>query len=156
MILYQSKEFNRAHLKRDSDILICINHDHVIFFLIRIEICTSVISHNINIFGKSKILMSKIRDTLIYLYSRYLCLRIIFHALSCKGSRSHSEDKDILRLIRGSFGSDSRHRRCGKSIIVIQSCQILSLHLQRLYSEHNICGKISGSVSIFNLQIVIY
>ena len=61
----QCKKLDRSHLKRNGNILIGIDHNHVILLFISLEIRSSVISRHLDLFRHIKILVGQISDRLI-------------------------------------------------------------------------------------------
>ena len=154
MVFYQSEKFSRTHLKGYGNILVSVDHDHVVFVFIHIQEGPAVIGFNRNLFGKRKVPVRKIRDLLVDLHAFHVRSRKIIQGLLGKGSRSHSKDQAAASFLLPCICHPCHH--VGRQrIIVIHSRQAVVFHAYRLHADHHVGGKRGITLRVLHLQIVV-
>ena len=152
MFFYQREKFNGGHLKRNGYILVCINHNHIIFVFVGVQIGTPVICCDINIIRQGKIFFCKLRDFFIDFNTVYVHITKVFPALNGICSRTHAKDQHIHVCGVLIFN----HQRRSHCIIIIISRKSAVFHVNRLDTEKHICGKNHLRVGFFHLEVVVH
>ena len=98
MVFHKGEELDRGHLKGDSDVLIGVNHDDVVFFVAGGKKGSAVVGGDLYILGELEIFMGKVGYPVVYLYALGSYITEVCSALLGVGACAHSEDKYIRRI----------------------------------------------------------
>ena len=152
MFLYQRKELNRGHLKRDGNVLIGIYHNHIISLINGIQICPSIIGCYRNLGVQRKKFGGKLRNLFIDFNTFHRYTRQITHALACIGPGTHSQYQDVQVL---SGIHPLTHKRGRHGIVIIHPRQIGVLQIDGLHTKQYIGGQNHLILVLLYLQIIL-
>ena len=149
MIPHESEEFGRGHLKGDRDVLVGVDHDHVIFFLDRLDIGAAIVFRDLDAVRKVKILFRETRDLAVDLHAFHRRAGKIACALGRESAGAVAEDEYRRRFLL-------RHDRRGQGVVVVEAGESAFLHGHGLYTEQHVGGEDDLIGILAHLQIVVY
>ena len=123
VVFYKCKKLHGRHLKGDCNILISIYHNHIIFMIRCLQICTPVIIRYRNVRRKREIVSCKRGDLFINLHAFRLDIWKIPHTLGCKCPGAHAKHKHVHRILF----IDACHKRRRQRIVIIHPGQAVVL-----------------------------
>ena len=127
------EKLDGAHLERNGDVAVGINHDHIIFVTVRVQKSPAVIGVDRNGLVQIKVSQGQFGDFLINLHPCYSQIRIILLALGGISACSHAQNQNAAAAI-----SHAGQSRGHQGIVVIHAGQSAAVNLDGLDAEHDI------------------
>ena len=147
MLSDHGEELGGAHLEGNGDVLIRIDHDHVVLVMRGGEPGSAVIRGHGDVGGLIEVFAGQIGDLLVNLHAGDVHFRIILLQLAGVGAGAHAEDQRGIGIVG--------ERRRSQGRVVVHTCQSFVFHRDGLHAEQHVGGQDHLSVRLRYLQIII-
>ncbi len=148
MLMHEREELLRAHLERDCDVLIRVDHDHVEPLVARRKPCAPVVGGHADVSRLVEIRVRQLGDLAVDLDARHCRPRRILAQGARICASAHAQDQRGV----GMLGDRGR----GERDVVIHAGGFVALHRHRLHTEEHVRGEDRTVGHILHLQVVVH
>ena len=147
MLSDHGEELGGAHLEGNGDVLIRIDHDHVVLVMRGGEPGSAVIRGHGDVGGLIEVFAGQIGDLLVNLHAGDVHFRIILLQLAGVGAGAHAEDQRGIGIVG--------ERRRSQGRVVVHTCQSFVFHRDGLHAEQHVGGQDRAVGEVLDLQVVV-